>query len=73
MEMNAWYQIRVRGQLDPSWAEWFDGMELEHAESETILRGHVTDQAALYGILIKLRDLGIELLEVERQAESASD
>lgn len=65
--MNAWYEIRVKGALDPDWAEWFEGMELEHAiEDETVLRGKVRDQAALFGMLNKLRNLGLELLDVRR-------
>lgn len=65
--MNAWYEIRVRGQLDESWAEWFEGMGIEHpAKNETVLRGNVRDQAALYGMLNKLRNLGLELLGVQR-------
>lgn len=68
--MNAWYEIRVRGTLDSEWAEWFEGMELDHAaENETLLRGRVRDQAALYGMLNKLRNLGLELLDVRRTAK----
>lgn len=70
MNLNALYEIRVRGQLDPGWAEWFEGMEVAHAENETVLRGRVRDQAALYGMLNKLRNLGLELLEVECQEEA---
>src|SRR4029079_5267013 len=67
IDMNVWYKIRVRGQLDESWAEWFEGMAIEHtAEKETVLQGNVCDQAALYGMLNKLRNLGLELLDVER-------
>ena len=66
-KMNAWYEIRVRGQLDPSWEEWFEGMQIEHtAEEETLLRGRVRDQTALYGMLNKLRNLGLELMDVRR-------
>lgn len=68
-KMNAWYEIRVRGQLDASWAEWFEGMQIEHTEQETRLRGRVKDQAALFGILNKLRNLGLELLDVQRDEE----
>lgn len=67
--MNIWYKIHVRGQLDDSWAEWFEGMAIEHpAQNETVLQGRVRDQAALYGMLNKLRNLGLELLDVERVA-----
>ncbi len=64
--MNVCYQIRVRGRLDEGWGEWFEDMKIAHAENETVLRGRVRDQAALYGILNKLRNLGLELVEVRR-------
>lgn len=65
--MNAWYEIRVRGEPDPTWQEWFEGMQLEHtAEAETVLRGSVRDQTALYSMLNKLRNLGMELMDVRR-------
>lgn len=65
--MGAWYEIRVRGQLDTSWSEWFGGMQIEHVgQTETVLSGRVRDQAALYGILNKLRSLGLDLLDVQR-------
>jgi hypothetical protein len=63
----AYYRIRVRGTLDPHWANWFDGLDLSHdANADTLIEGLVTDQAALYGLLGKLRDLGLTLLSVER-------
>lgn len=65
--MNAWYEIRVHGELDESWAEWFEGMQIEHpSQDETLLRGSVRDQTALYGMLNKLRNLGLELTDVRR-------
>ena len=60
------YEIRVEGVLDPSWAEWFDGLTLTTAESDTTLTGWVPDMAGLHGILNKVRDLGLPLLEVRR-------
>jgi len=58
-------EIRVEGHLDRSWAEWLDGFNLAHAEhNETILTGKVKDQAALYGLIAKLRDLGVKLISV---------
>lgn len=57
------YQICVRGHLDPAWADWFEGLVIDHAESgNTILRGPIADQSALYGILNKLSDLGLALI-----------
>ena len=59
------YEIRLRGRLDPRWAAWFDGMTLATADDgTTALRGPVTDQAALHGLLQKVRDLGLPLLSV---------
>ncbi len=59
------YEIRLRGRLDPRWATWFDGMTLTTADDgTTALRGPVTDQAALHGLLQKVRDLGLPLLSV---------
>jgi hypothetical protein len=59
------YQIKVRGHLDPKWRDWFDGFSIEpQANDETLLTGAVEDQAALHGILAKIRDLGLSLLMV---------
>lgn len=57
--------IRIKGEIDESWSEWFEGFELTSNEpDETILTGIVTDQAAFYGLIGKLRDLGIQLVAV---------
>ena len=59
------YRIVVQGHLDPSWATWFDGMTISQEPSGcTVIVGVVVDQAALYRLLIKLRDLGVPLLSV---------
>ena len=66
------YTIRVKGCLPaPEWAEWFGGMTLEIDETrgETCLRGPVTDQAELYGLLARLRNLRLTLLSVECDLE----
>jgi len=61
------YQIRVNGVLDPKWSDWFDGFAITaQANNETLLTGPVADQAALHGLLAKLRDLGLPILLVER-------
>ena len=57
--------IKIKGKLDESWAEWFEGFELTCQDSdETILTGVVGDQAAFYGLIGKLRDLGLQLTSV---------
>ena len=59
------YEIRLKGHLDARWAERFDGLSLSHAsDGTTILSGPVIDQAALYGVLRTVRDLGLPLLSV---------
>lgn len=58
-------EIRVRERMDENWAEWFEGFTLSHTDQgETILRGAVPDQAALYGLISKLRDLGLPLVSI---------
>lgn len=57
------YQIWLQGELDEQWAAWFDGLTVTHTTNgDTLLTGLVTDQAALYGLLRKVRDLGLPLL-----------
>ena len=59
------YQIRLRGSLDNRWANWFDGMTVTLAENgDTLLTGPAQDQAALLGLIAKVRDLGITLVSV---------
>lgn len=59
------YQITVKGILDSKWSDWFDGMQVApQASGETILTGPVADQAALHGLLQKIRDMGLPLLSV---------
>ena len=58
-------EIRIRGHIDQTWADWLDSFTLTHTEQgETILTGKVKDQAALYGLIAKLRDLGVKLISV---------
>jgi len=66
--------IRLKGHLDENWSEWLEGFTLTHtAQGETVLLGMVKDQAALYGLIAKLRDLGVNLLMVEiRDAEDGA-
>jgi hypothetical protein len=63
--MTQYYEIRIKGHLDESWADWFDGITIWHEDNgETLLTGPLPDQAALHGVLNRLRDLGIELISV---------
>jgi hypothetical protein len=58
-------EIRVQGCIDDHWSSWFAGLSISHSDpGETTLTGKVTDQAALYGVLSLLRDLGLPLLSV---------
>jgi hypothetical protein len=63
--MPLCYRIRVTGHLDLTWSAWFDGLTITHdADGTTTLRGPVVDQAALYGVISRARDLGLTLLAV---------
>ena len=68
------YEIRIKGHLDDKWADWFEGLTLTREDNgETLLTGPVVDQAALHGLLRKVRDLGIPLLSVTRVRPSQAD
>jgi hypothetical protein len=63
------YEIRVKGHLDTRWAAWFDGLTLTYAsDGTTSIHGPVADQAALHGLLQKIRDLGLPLISVNHLA-----
>jgi hypothetical protein len=65
----AHYRIRIRGHLDPAWSAWFDSLTVTQADDGTTeLAGPLIDQAALFGLLARLRDLGATVLLVERLA-----
>ena len=65
--MSKFYRIRVGGHLDSGWSEWFEGLLLtREANGETVLSGPIADEAALHGVLAKVRDLGLPLLAVNR-------
>ena len=67
------YRIRLKECLDDKWSEWFEQMAISCEGGETILSGPVADQAALHGILIRIRDLNLTLLAVERIATDQED
>lgn len=63
-------EIRIKGQIDPHWSTWFEDLAIESTgQDETVLRGTVADQGALYGLLARLRDLGLRLLSVVCEEE----
>jgi hypothetical protein len=58
-------EIRVKGRIDEHWSNWFDNLAITYTDQdETVLTGSVADQAGLYGVLTRLRDLGLPLLSV---------
>jgi hypothetical protein len=62
---KQYYEIRFKGQLDDQWTEWFGGMSITYEEDDTtMLSGPIADQAALHGLLKKIRDLGLTLISV---------
>ena len=59
------YEIRIKGHLDETWADWLGGLTIHHeANGESLLAGTIPDQSALHGLLTRLRDMGIELISV---------
>jgi hypothetical protein len=63
--MSETYEIRLRGHLDRRWSAWFDGLTLtEDSDGTTVIHGSVIDQAALHGLLQKVRDIGLPLVSV---------
>jgi hypothetical protein len=68
------YEIRVQGHLDQRWSSWFEGLAINHEEDgTTLLRGNLVDEAALHGVLIKVRDLAVPLLSVNRISGSTEE
>ena len=64
-------EIRIKGRIEEGWSAWFEGLEITHTEiNETILTGPIQDQAALYGLISKLRDLGLSLLSVNQVGQT---
>jgi hypothetical protein len=69
-DQPSMYTIRIKGRLDRKWSDWFGGFTITNLENdETVLTGWVADQAALHGLMAKLRDLGLPILLVERLDE----
>ncbi len=70
MDEPAHYEIRVAEHLDDHWTKWFDGLEIVHLleSGETILCGEMSDPPVLFGVLGKIRDLGLTLISVQRKS-----
>ncbi len=67
MDESARYEIRVAEYIDERLPKWFEGLEIAHtASGETLLRGEMADQPALFGALGRVRDLGLTLISVQR-------
>jgi hypothetical protein len=63
--MSQYYEIKIKGHLDPRWSDWFEGLELTDLDGgETMLSGPLADQAALHGLLERIRDLNLTLISV---------
>ncbi len=70
---GAIYEIKLKGYLNNSWADWFDGMIFAHeSDGTTTLTGKIIDQAALHGLLKKTRDLGLPLISVNLESKACS-
>jgi hypothetical protein len=68
------YQIRLEGHLNGAWSGWLDGMTVVHEEDgTTVLTGPVADQPALFGLLVKIRDLGLTLLSLQRVSDDTGE
>ena len=65
-DLSAAYQIRLKGLLDASWSDWFEGFTITSQGDETLLVGVVPDQSALHGILAKINDLGLSIVSIEK-------
>lgn len=67
MGTPIFYAIRIQGHIGDSWSSWFEGLTIRHEENgETVLSGPLADEAELYGVLMKIRDLGLPLVELKR-------
>jgi hypothetical protein len=68
------YEIRLTGHLDARWTEWFDGLAVSHgSDGTTVISGHIVDQAALHGLLQRVRDLGLPLISVRQVEDDQPD
>jgi hypothetical protein len=74
MDQPALYEIRIAEHLDERWVKWFGGLEIVRSDEsgETIIRGEMVDQPALFGVLGKIRDLGLTLISLQRVGKVSS-
>ncbi len=69
--MPEYYEIKIKGHLDPHWSDWFTGMNLTQLEEDgTLISGVLPDQAALFGLLERIRDLNLSLVSVDCKSKS---
>jgi hypothetical protein len=74
MRTPTCYEIRIKGHLGGSWSSWFEGLAIHHEENgETVLSGPIVDQAALHGVLMRIRDLGLPLIAVKRVGQAREE
>lgn len=72
--MTEYYEIKIKGHLDPRWSDWFAGLKLTHLEgNETLLSGMLPDQAALHGLIERIRDLNLKLISVTSDGSSTKN
>ena len=72
--MPEYYEIKIKGHLDPCWSDWFGGLNVTHLEGgETLLAGTLPDQTALHGLLERIRDLNLTLISVTCDGPSIQD
>ena len=70
MDKSTFYQIRVKGHLDDTWADWFDGLTISNQEDgQALISGHLQDQASLHGVLNRISNLGLTLVSVNAVPE----
>ena len=70
--MPEYYEIKIKGYLDPRWSDWFGDLKVTHPEENvTLLSGLLPDQAALHGLLERIRDLNIKLISVTSDSPSS--
>jgi len=65
-------EIRIAGQLDSQWVDWLEGLQLNHNADETVLSGQVADQTRMFGLVAKLRDMGVKVIRLSISPPDAS-